>query len=135
MGSLLLAALRGDDPRSSTYIEAGIDLANSRGEGTAAQVGYWAAPSTRMVWPGTEGPLTHSGERRAQTVHLDALGAPRVDRGRRPDRQRALSALTPSGGLVRTPAIARATGARASMPAARRCSPTTNQPKNTIARL
>jgi DNA-binding CsgD family transcriptional regulator/tetratricopeptide (TPR) repeat protein len=43
MGSLLLAALTGDEPRSSAFIQAGIDLSTGRNEGTAAQVAYWAA--------------------------------------------------------------------------------------------
>lgn len=42
MGSLLLAALRGDEPHSSTFIQAATDLATARGEGTAAQLGFWA---------------------------------------------------------------------------------------------
>jgi DNA-binding CsgD family transcriptional regulator len=40
MGALLLAALRGDEPHSSAFIGACIDLASERGEGTAAQVGF-----------------------------------------------------------------------------------------------
>jgi DNA-binding CsgD family transcriptional regulator len=42
MGGDLLTALTGDEPHSSTFIEAGIGLARARGEGTAAQVGLWA---------------------------------------------------------------------------------------------
>ena len=42
MGALLLAGLRGDEPHSSTFIEAAIDLARARGEGMAVQVGLWA---------------------------------------------------------------------------------------------
>ena len=33
MGALLLAALRGNEPHSSTFIEAGIDIARSPGRG------------------------------------------------------------------------------------------------------
>ena len=62
MGSLLLVALKGDHPRSSKYIEAGIDLANSRGEGTAAQVGYWGAAIHSNGLAGTrKRSLKHSG--------------------------------------------------------------------------
>ncbi len=79
MGSLLLAALKGDHPRSSKYIEAGIDLANSRGEGTAAQVGYWAAAihsnglgrypeALSQALRATAGP----------TVHLDGWALPEL---------------------------------------------------------
>ena len=38
-GAALLAAFAGDEPRSSTVIEAAIELATARGEGYAAQVG------------------------------------------------------------------------------------------------
>ncbi len=41
-GAGLLAALAGDEPRSSTDIEAAIELATARGEGYAVQVGLWA---------------------------------------------------------------------------------------------
>jgi tetratricopeptide (TPR) repeat protein len=40
-GPLLLAALRGDEPHSSTFIEAATDLASVRGEGMAVQIGPW----------------------------------------------------------------------------------------------
>jgi DNA-binding CsgD family transcriptional regulator len=41
-GAGLLAALTGDEPHSSTVIGAAIDIAGSRGEGYAVQVGLWA---------------------------------------------------------------------------------------------
>ncbi len=41
-GALLLAALTGDEPHSSTLIEAAIDLARSQDEGFIVQVGLWA---------------------------------------------------------------------------------------------
>jgi tetratricopeptide (TPR) repeat protein len=43
MGGPFLAALTGDEPRSSKVIEAAIELANARGEGYASQVGLLAA--------------------------------------------------------------------------------------------
>ena len=43
MGAMIAAALSGNEPHSSTFIEAEIDLARSRGEGLAVQIGLWAA--------------------------------------------------------------------------------------------
>ena len=43
MGTLLLEGLTGDKDHSSAFIEAAIDLARARGEGTAVQIGLWAA--------------------------------------------------------------------------------------------
>lgn len=43
MGTLLLEALRGDEPHSSTFIETAIDLASARGEGTAVRIGRWSS--------------------------------------------------------------------------------------------
>jgi DNA-binding CsgD family transcriptional regulator len=42
MGAVLLEALRGDEPHSSTFIEAATKLATVRGEAMASQVGQWA---------------------------------------------------------------------------------------------
>jgi DNA-binding CsgD family transcriptional regulator len=42
LSDLLVAALKGDEPHSSRFIEAATDLARAQGEGTAAQVGLWA---------------------------------------------------------------------------------------------
>jgi len=41
-GGLLVAAFTGDEPQSSVYIRAGIDLASARDEGSSIQVGRWA---------------------------------------------------------------------------------------------
>jgi DNA-binding CsgD family transcriptional regulator len=41
MGALLLAALRGDEPQSSTFIETTINRSKLRGEGMSVQVGHW----------------------------------------------------------------------------------------------
>ena len=41
-GGLLVAAFSGDEPDSSAYIRAAIDLASARNEGSSAQVGRWA---------------------------------------------------------------------------------------------
>jgi DNA-binding CsgD family transcriptional regulator len=41
-GGLLVASFTGDVPDSSAYIQAGIDLASARDEGSSAQVGRWA---------------------------------------------------------------------------------------------
>ncbi len=43
IAALLLAALTGDEPRSSTLIQGAIDLARSRGEGTVANLGLWTS--------------------------------------------------------------------------------------------
>jgi DNA-binding CsgD family transcriptional regulator len=42
-GPLMLAALTGDEPHSSRFIEAAVDRAKARGEGVAAQHGLFAA--------------------------------------------------------------------------------------------
>jgi DNA-binding CsgD family transcriptional regulator len=41
-GGLLVTAFSGDEPDSSIYIQAAIDLATARNEGSSAQVGRWA---------------------------------------------------------------------------------------------
>jgi DNA-binding CsgD family transcriptional regulator len=41
-GGLLVTAFSGEEPDSSTYIQAAIDLATARNEGSSAQVGRWA---------------------------------------------------------------------------------------------
>jgi DNA-binding CsgD family transcriptional regulator len=41
-GGLLVAAFSGNEPDSSAYIRAGIDLAGDRAEGSSIQVGRWA---------------------------------------------------------------------------------------------
>jgi DNA-binding CsgD family transcriptional regulator/predicted negative regulator of RcsB-dependent stress response len=41
-GGLLVAAFTGDEPQSSAFIRAGIDLAGARGEGGSVIIGHWA---------------------------------------------------------------------------------------------
>jgi DNA-binding CsgD family transcriptional regulator len=43
VAALLLAALTGDEPRSSMLIQGAIELARSRGEGTVVNLGLWTA--------------------------------------------------------------------------------------------
>jgi DNA-binding CsgD family transcriptional regulator len=40
-GALYLEALKGDEPRSSTFIQATIDLATAQGDSFSVELGYW----------------------------------------------------------------------------------------------